>query len=65
MAILDTSTAAKLLILQHGVHARTYADCQALEEFLCGDQESSEDWEQVGLAVEALLGNYPKPHRAA
>ncbi len=65
MATLDTSTAAKLLILQHGVHARTYADCQALEEFLCGDREDSEEWEQVSLAVEALLGNCSVPRRAA
>ena len=59
MATLDVSTMARLLIMQHGLQARTYADCQALDDFLCGDVKASEHWERVSAAVEALLESDP------
>ncbi len=55
MAITDVPTAARLLIMRHGLQARVYADCQALEAFLCSDVEASERWERVSKMVEAML----------
>ena len=65
MTTLDIQTTAKLLIQRYGLQARTYADCQALDEFLCGDKVASEDWERVSEAVEALLQGYPAPQSEA
>ena len=65
MATLDVSTTARRLVMQHGLQARTYADCRALEDFLCGDVEASEGWERVSAAVETLLEGHPVPWSVA
>jgi hypothetical protein len=65
VSTLDVSTTARRLVMQHGLQARTYADCRALEDFLCGDVEASEGWERVSVAVEALLESHPVPRRVA
>ena len=63
MVPLDAWTTARLLIAKHGPQARTHADCQALDAFLCGDVAASEEWERVSLAVEALLESHPASSR--